>query len=125
MDRVGPAPTAVQQKIIDAGKNVLLESVAYQKEMGMKKLQSHEAIINIYNKHLESPGWPDQDAAVLQKLHPIDKPNRHHMYMKSLCTSQDVTGQLTPTSKKCRLDSEGNAETLSNLGLDNLASLNQ
>jgi hypothetical protein len=31
----------------------------------MKKLQSHEAVIDIYNKHLESPGWPDQDAAVL------------------------------------------------------------
>ena len=125
MDGVGPAPTAVQRKIMNAAQNILLESVAYQKEMGMKKLQSHEAVIDIYNKHLESPGWPDQDAAVLRKLHPIDKPNRRRMYTKSLCASQVVTGQLTPASKKRRLDLEGNAETLSNLGLDDLASLNQ
>ncbi|KAG2737851.1 hypothetical protein P692DRAFT_201812498, partial [Suillus brevipes Sb2] len=124
-DEAGPAPTAVQRRIIDAAKKVLLELVAYQKKMGMKKLQSHEAVIDIYNKHLESPGWPDKDAAVLQKLHLIDKPNGRRMYTKSLCASQDVTGQLTPTSKKHRRDSEGNTETLSNLGLKNLASFNQ
>ncbi|KAG1764301.1 hypothetical protein EDD22DRAFT_951725 [Suillus occidentalis] len=75
LEEVGPVRTAAQQKIIDVTKSLLLESPAYQKEMGMRVLHSHKAIIDIYNKHLGSSNWPDNDAAVWQKTHPLEKPS--------------------------------------------------
>ncbi|KAG1902003.1 uncharacterized protein F5891DRAFT_979116 [Suillus fuscotomentosus] len=109
LDEAGSVRTAAQQKMIDVVQRCLLESSAYQKEIGMQVLHSHKAVINIYNKHLGSSGWPDKDMAVLQKMHPTNKQSGHCLYTKSLCTSQDVTSarvQVTPSGKKCRLDPE-------------------
>ncbi|KAG1802899.1 uncharacterized protein HD556DRAFT_1304139 [Suillus plorans] len=129
MDEVGSVRMAAQQKMIDVTKSCLLESPAFQKEIGMQVLQLHEAVINIYDRHLESSDWPDKDAAILQKLHPIDKPNGRRLYMKSLCASQDTTPvrtQVTPSGKKRRLDPEDNVEILSLVaGLDDLVSFHQ
>ncbi|KAG1888424.1 hypothetical protein F4604DRAFT_1916343 [Suillus subluteus] len=120
---------AAWQKMIDVAEMVLLESPAHQKEMDMQILQSHKAVINIYDKHLGSSDWPDKDVAILQKLHPIENPNRHCLYIKSLCTSQDampIWTQVTPSGKKCRLDPEDDVKILSSVvGLDVLVSLAQ
>ncbi|KAG0695916.1 hypothetical protein DFH29DRAFT_879705 [Suillus ampliporus] len=122
----GDERTAAHQMMIDAVQNFVLESPAYKKEMGMKLLHLHDPVIKIYNKHLESPGWPDQDAARLQPLQPSEKAAGRHVYTKSLLV-QDPTPvrvQVTPTGKKHRLDPEDSDEILGPVGgLDNLLSL--
>jgi hypothetical protein len=129
LEEVGPVSTPAQQKIIDVTKSLLLESPSYQKEMGMQILHSHEAVINIYNKHLASSNWPDNDAAVLQKTHPMEKPSGRRLYTKSLCPSQDMTPvrvQVTPSGKKRRLAPEDDDEIPSPVaGLDDLVSFGQ
>ncbi|KAG1797469.1 uncharacterized protein HD556DRAFT_1441030 [Suillus plorans] len=129
LDEARSVCTAAQQKMIDVAQCCLLESSAYQKEIGMQILHSHEVIINIYDKHLGSSGWPDKDAAVLQKMHPTNKQSGRRLYTKSLCASQDVTSawvQVTPSGKKRRLDPEDDIEILSSVaGLDDLVSFNQ
>ncbi|KAG1740422.1 uncharacterized protein EDB91DRAFT_1248302 [Suillus paluster] len=125
----GHVRTAGHQKMIDVIQSFMWESPAYKKEMGMKLLHLHDPVIKIYNKHLESFGWPDQDTATLQALHPSEKAAGCHMYTKLLCISQDVTPvrvQVTPTGKKCRLDPEDSDEILSLVvGLDDLLSFTQ
>jgi hypothetical protein len=125
LEEVGPVCMGAQQKIIDVATSFLLESPAYQKEMGMQILHSHEAVINIYNKHLGSSNWPDNDVAVLQKMHLMDKPSGRHVYTKSLCPLQDMTPlvQVTLSGKKRRSVPEDDVETLSSVdGLDDLVS---
>jgi hypothetical protein len=75
----------------------------------MQVLHLHDSVIKIYDKHLESSGWPDQDAAALQELLLVEKPARCHLYTKSVCILQDVLSarvQVTAMGKKCRLDPE-------------------
>ncbi|KAG1803843.1 uncharacterized protein HD556DRAFT_1303841 [Suillus plorans] len=86
-----PVQMAGHQKMIDFMQNIMSKLPAYKKEVGMRVLHSHDSVIKIYNKYLEAPGWPVQDAAVLQKLHLSDKKTGHCMYTKSLCLLQDVT----------------------------------
>ncbi|KAG1866120.1 hypothetical protein F4604DRAFT_1928133 [Suillus subluteus] len=124
----GHVRTAGHQMMIDALQGFVLESPAYKKEMGMKVLHLHDHVIKIYNKHLQSSGWPDQDAAALQKLQPSEKPTKRYAYTKSLCVSQiptPVRVQVTPTGKKRRLDPEDSDDALSSVSLDDLASLDQ
>ncbi|KAG2107656.1 uncharacterized protein F5147DRAFT_774104 [Suillus discolor] len=129
LDEAGSVHMAAQQKMIDVAQCCLLESSAYQKEIGMQILHSHKAVINIYDKYLGSSGWPDKDAAVLQKVHPTNKQSGCRLYTKSLCASQDLTStwvQVTPSGNKCRLDPEGDVEILSSVaGLDGLVSFDQ
>jgi hypothetical protein len=125
LEEVGPVRTAAQQKIIDVAKSLLLESPAYQKEMGMRVLHSHKAVIDIYNKHLGSSNWPDNDAAVWQKTHPLEKPSGRRLYTKSVCPSQDMTPvwvQITPSGKKRRLAPEDDVVASLDDGLDDLVS---
>ncbi|KAG1812397.1 uncharacterized protein BJ212DRAFT_1483035 [Suillus subaureus] len=125
LEEVGPVCMAAQQKIIDVAKSLLLESPAYQKEMGMWVLHSHKAIINMYNKHLGSSNWPDNDVAVWQKTHLLEKPSGHCLYTKSVCPSQDMTPiwvQITPSGKKHRLAPEDDVVAGLDDGLDDLMS---
>ncbi|KAG1767305.1 hypothetical protein EV702DRAFT_1050408 [Suillus placidus] len=110
LDEVGPVRTAAQQKMIDTTYKVMCKSPAYQKEVGMQILQPHDSVIDIYDKHLGLPNWPNNDVAILQKLHPTDRLSAHHLYTKSLCASQDpmpIWVQVTPSGKKRRLDPDG------------------
>jgi hypothetical protein len=86
----------------------------------------HDSVIEIYDKHLEVPGWP-QDPAVEQAVLFTKPPVR--MITKSVLYSRV---EVTPTGKRRRLDDivseDGNGgpdddETLSVTGLDELASL--
>jgi hypothetical protein len=129
MDEVGPVCISAQQKMIEVAESCLLVSPAYQKEMGMQILHSHEAIINIYNKHLGSSDWADNNVAILHKLHLTNKPSGSRLYMKSACTSQDVASiqaQVTPSGKRHRLDPEDDLEILSMVsGLHDLVLFSQ
>ncbi|KAG2151503.1 hypothetical protein DEU56DRAFT_728043, partial [Suillus clintonianus] len=123
----GDERTAANQMVIDVVQNFVLESPAYRKDMGMKLLHLHDPVIQIYNKHLESPGWPDQDAARLQPLQPSEKVAGRRVYTKSLLVMQystPVRVQVTPTGKKRRLDPEDSDKILDPVGgFDNLLSL--
>ncbi|KAG1838623.1 hypothetical protein DFJ58DRAFT_733689 [Suillus subalutaceus] len=123
LDEVGPVHMAAQQKMIDTAHNIMCASPAY-KEMGMQILQLHDSVINIYNKHLGLPNWPNEDAAALQKLHLTDRLSARRLYTKSLCTSQDpmpIQVQVTPSGKKRRLDADDDCDhDLSLTDLDDL-----
>jgi hypothetical protein len=127
LDEAGPVRTAAQHKMIDTAQRFLCMSPVYKKEMGMQILHLHDSIINIYDKHLGLPNWPNGDAAAPQKLHPTDKLSARRLYTKSLCPSLDpmpVRVQVTPSGKKRRLDADGDGD-LSPTDLDDLASFGQ
>ncbi|KAG1846397.1 hypothetical protein DFJ58DRAFT_730526 [Suillus subalutaceus] len=49
-----------------AAQKYITESLAYKQEMGMKVIHLHDSVIDIYDKHLQVPGWPN-DPAVNKK----------------------------------------------------------
>ena len=129
LDEAGPVRMAAQQKMIDTAHNIMCASPAYKKEMGMQILQLHDSVINIYDKYLGLPNWPNKDTAAHQKLLPTDRQSARRLYTKSLCASQDPTPvrvQVTPSGKKRRLDADGDGDRdLSPTDLDDLAFFGQ
>jgi hypothetical protein len=114
----GPVSTAIQEFIF--------ESLAYKQEMGMKIIGSHDALIDLYNKHLQVPGWPE-DPAVEQETIPCRPAGRliTKSFTQSITPSQV---EVTPTSKKCRLEgivSEDYYEALSDDGTPSMSSLSE
>ncbi|KAG2127672.1 hypothetical protein DEU56DRAFT_758559 [Suillus clintonianus] len=100
--------TAGHQMMIDALQGFVLELPAYKKEIDLQQAP-------------QSSSWPDQDVAALQKLQPSKKPTKHYTYMKLLCVLQILTPvwvQVTPTSKKRRLDPEDSDDALSSRKYD-------
>ncbi|KAG0698982.1 hypothetical protein DFH29DRAFT_1002369 [Suillus ampliporus] len=92
------AQSAVKGQLYMAVQKFMEESLAYKHEMGMKVLHSHNAVINLYDKHLQVPGWPE-DPAVEQKVLMCKSAGR--MVTKSILSSQ---AEVTPTGKKRRLN---------------------
>jgi hypothetical protein len=90
-------------QVLKALHTFMVDSPVYQKEMGMKDLHSHDAVVRIFNKHLDLSGWPDKDAAVLRK------PLQEEKYGPDLLVtkSQSRLGlgvEVTPSGKRRRLD---------------------
>jgi hypothetical protein len=114
----GPVSAAIQEFIF--------ESLAYKQEMGMKIIGSHDALIDLYNKHLQVPGWPE-DPAVEQETIPCRPAGR--LITKSF--TQSITPsrvEVTPTGKKRRLEgivSEDCYEALSDDGTPSMSSLSE
>ncbi|KAG2140557.1 hypothetical protein DEU56DRAFT_755174 [Suillus clintonianus] len=67
-------------------------------EMGMKLVHSHNTVIELYDKHLQAPGWPE-DPAVEQAVLLI-KPAAGRMIKKSILSAWV---EVTPTGKKRKL----------------------
>lgn len=116
----------VDETLYSAVQHFISESLAYKQEMGMKIIHLHDPVINIYNKHLQVPGWP-LDPAMEQPVL-LTKPAVHMITKSVLCSRAEVT----PTGKRHRLDDvvseddnrgPDDNETLSVTGLDDLASL--
>ncbi|KAG1733479.1 hypothetical protein EDD22DRAFT_960201 [Suillus occidentalis] len=97
--------------LYSAAQKFISESLAYKKEMGMKIMHLHDSVIEIYDKHLEVPGWP-QDPAVEQAVLFTKPPVQHDNKVSAVFAG--------------RKDDNGGPdddETLSVTGLDELASL--
>ncbi|KAG1878998.1 hypothetical protein F4604DRAFT_1923685 [Suillus subluteus] len=93
------AESAVKGRLYMAVQAFRDETVAYKKEMGMKLVHSHDAVIKLYDKYLQAPGWPE-DPAVEQAVLPI-KPAAGRMITKSILSARV---DVTPTGKKRKLD---------------------
>ncbi|KAG1826420.1 hypothetical protein EV424DRAFT_1537521 [Suillus variegatus] len=113
--------------LYSAVQKFIVESLAHKQEMGMKILHLHDSVIDIYDKHLQVPGWP-QDPAVEQAALPCKLGGC--MVTKSMLHSWV---EVTPTGKRRRLDdivsdddsgAPNDDGTLSVTGLDDLVSLN-
>ncbi|KAG2062209.1 hypothetical protein BDR06DRAFT_966038 [Suillus hirtellus] len=63
----------ITQDLLIAAHGIMTDSPVYKKEMGIKVLDSHDAVIDIFNKQLDLPSWPVEDTTVLQKLEHKEK----------------------------------------------------
>ncbi|KAG1894227.1 uncharacterized protein F5891DRAFT_1195511 [Suillus fuscotomentosus] len=110
----------ITQDLLIAAHGIMTDSPVYKKEMDMKVLDSHDTVIDIFNKQLDLSGWPVKDATVLQKLKHEEK------YKLGLFTkSQSLLGsgvEVTLSGKRCRLDNadaddgDGDCSSLTGLG---------
>jgi hypothetical protein len=110
----------ITQDLLIAAHGIMTDHPVYKKEMGMKVLDSHDTVIDIFNKQLDLSGWPVKDAAVLQKLEHEEK------YEPGLFTkSQSLLGsgvEVTLSGKRRRLDNadadegDGDCSSLTGLG---------
>lgn len=113
----------VVQDLLAASYALMTDSPVYQKEIGMKVLGSHDAVIGIFNDHLDLSGWPVADSAVLQKLKSEEK---YEPVLVTKSQSLFASGvEITVSGKRRRLDNaDDDGDDLSSIAdLDALTSL--
>jgi hypothetical protein len=101
----------------------MMDSPVYQKEIGMKVLGSHDAVIGISNDHLDLSSWPVADSAILQKLKLEEKYEPVLVTKSQLLFASGV--EITVSGKRRRLDNvDDDGDDLSLIAdLDALTSL--
>lgn len=93
----------VKENVLKALHTFMVDSPVYQKEMVMKDLHSHDAVVGIFNSHLDLSGWPDKDTAKLRQPLKEEKYGPDLLVTKS--QSQIGLGvEVTPSGKRRRLD---------------------
>lgn len=93
----------VNENMLKAAQAFMADSPVYQKEMGMKVLHSHDAVVGVFNKYLDLSGWPDKDTAMLRKPQQEEKYGPVLLVTKSQSLFTSVV-DITLSGKRRRLD---------------------